>query len=223
MTGAEPDSKDSAKDKPWAYWIPPHFFPPLKNLPLPAGTCCGCRPQVARLCGSRIRPSLLEKHRAVCPLQVFILVAYEGSREDPWGCWAGEQEGPGATWSPSSFRLLSRTLELEGKSPSSQPPPSLRLKLSGLNLKSLRFWFFFPVPPPPPPPRLFFFPGEVLLLYECTCLVLLSDFFFFFYYLFLAVLGLHCCSWAFCSCGQQASHCRLLLFWSACSRLLQLQ
>ena len=25
--------------------------------------------------------------------------------------------------------------------------------------------------------------------------------------LFLAVLGLHCCEWAFSSCGEQASHC----------------
>ena len=32
-------------------------------------------------------------------------------------------------------------------------------------------------------------------------------FFFFKIYLFLAALGLHCCSWAFSCCGVQASHC----------------
>ena len=119
VTVAEPVRKDSAKDKPCAFCIPRRFFPALKNPPLPAGTCCACQPQVARLCESRIRPPLLEKHRAVCPLQVFILVAHLGSREDPWVCRAGEQESPGATWSSSSSRLLSRTLELEGKSFSS--------------------------------------------------------------------------------------------------------
>ena len=32
-------------------------------------------------------------------------------------------------------------------------------------------------------------------------------FFLFYYFIFLAVLGLHCCAWAFCSCVEQASHC----------------
>ena len=41
-----------------------------------------------------------------------------------------------------------------------------------------------------------------------SCLELLTLFFFFFnkfilFYLFLAALGLHCCTWAFSSCGER--------------------
>ena len=39
-------------------------------------------------------------------------------------------------------------------------------------------------------------------------------FFFYFLFLFLAVLGHHCCAWAFSSCGEQG-----LLFVAVC-RLL---
>ena len=57
----------------------------------------------------------------------------------------------------------------------------------------------------------------------------IQDLFIYFIYLFLAVLGLHCCTQAFSSCGERGSHCTslqcagfslqwLLLLWSAGSR-----
>ena len=39
--------------------------------------------------------------------------------------------------------------------------------------------------------------------------------FIYFIYLFLAVLGLHCCTWAFCSCGEWG-----LLFVVVCGLLI---
>ena len=54
-----------------------------------------------------------------------------------------------------------------------------------------------------------------------------SNFFFFylknFFYLFLAVLVLHCCTWAFSSCGVWTSHCSGLSLQSTCSRVCGFQ
>ena len=55
-----------------------------------------------------------------------------------------------------------------------------------------------------------FNPVAVYIRSLALCITILSSvpfFFFLRFILFLAVLGLHCCPWAFISCGAWASHC----------------
>ena len=59
-----------------------------------------------------------------------------------------------------------------------------------------------------------FFNWLVFLLLGVKSSLYILGFFIFFCF-FLAVLGLHCCAWAFCSCGEQG-----LLFVAVCGLLI---